>query len=483
MSKGSERRRELEKALRASRAELQAVRRELAAALARVPTTTETGPSLAAGEVAAGEAMSKRERALAIRVAELEAGHVPGAEADPAELAARTRELNGRLESLTLQLEEARGREEAASARTIHAEDVLAASGARLAELGASAARVPELEARIDELETERGTERADAATRVAALEAGLGEARSHAERADVARADAERLADAAGERAQTAEGRAATLLAELEASRAVLLHLDEVYETVRLRAEAAGRGPEPATAQPDPELVRVMEEHERSQSELRDTVARIRDREQDLSEEVAALRDRVASLPGVAQLEAAPESTLVAAPDEDAPDEGAEGSEAPGIDEEKTGVPADGAAGSIGDAPGPRYLSAEEIAGIAAAEVGSGLRTDASVLEAVAAFPSSRLGGRDQFPGVHVKAAALFSALLRRRPFEPDNERVALRATRAFFDRNGFEVVADDDDLAELTQLTLEGRLPVLKIAAAFEADTTRTPPAAAED
>jgi prophage maintenance system killer protein len=73
----------------------------------------------------------------------------------------------------------------------------------------------------------------------------------------------------------------------------------------------------------------------------------------------------------------------------------------------------------------------------------------------------------------VHVKAAALFMEMLRRSPFERGNRQVALIAAVVFLNLNGFDVVADDTDLAELTSMASGGSLSMIEVAGAFEAAT----------
>jgi prophage maintenance system killer protein len=61
----------------------------------------------------------------------------------------------------------------------------------------------------------------------------------------------------------------------------------------------------------------------------------------------------------------------------------------------------------------------------------------------------------------------------LRRCPFERGNRQIALLAAVVFLNLNGFDVVADDSDLADLTSLAGGTDLSVLEVAAAFEAAT----------
>ena len=118
-------------------------------------------------------------------------------------------------------------------------------------------------------------------------------------------------------------------------------------------------------------------------------------------------------------------------------------------------------------------YLSPRDLISIAEIEVGSGLQADPEALEVSAALPSSGQNGHELFPGCHVKAAALFLEILHRRPFEHGNRRVALVAAIVFLNLNGFDVVAGDADLADLTALASSGDLSLIEAAAAFEAAT----------
>ncbi len=121
------------------------------------------------------------------------------------------------------------------------------------------------------------------------------------------------------------------------------------------------------------------------------------------------------------------------------------------------------------------RYLSARDLISIAEHEVGVGLPLEDPTLQAVAAFPASMNGTHELFPGVQVKAAALMTELLRRRPFREGNERIALLAAIVFLNLNGLDVEASESDLAELADLAAQGSLSLTLVATAFEAITVR--------
>jgi death-on-curing protein len=124
-------------------------------------------------------------------------------------------------------------------------------------------------------------------------------------------------------------------------------------------------------------------------------------------------------------------------------------------------------------------YLSSRDVVWLAESELGTYVGTDAAALDEATGLPRELDGERDRYPGVHLKAAALFHELLRRRLFPQGNERIALLSAIVFLSMNGQDVTACDDDLVELTRLTAQGQLTLLTVAAAFEAATVRLPAA----
>ena len=120
-------------------------------------------------------------------------------------------------------------------------------------------------------------------------------------------------------------------------------------------------------------------------------------------------------------------------------------------------------------------YLSSGDLSLLAEREVGAGVGADEAALEAVAAYPGSAERGHDRFPGVQVKAAALMTELLQRRPFERGNARVALLSAIVFLNLNGLDVEASESDLAELADLAAQGTLSLVMVAAAFESISVR--------
>lgn len=106
----------------------------------------------------------------------------------------------------------------------------------------------------------------------------------------------------------------------------------------------------------------------------------------------------------------------------------------------------------------------------IARAELGADVLPDHRALAEVVAEPSRREGATDVYPGLVPKAAALLLAMLRSRPFERANARVALLTTVVFLNRNGLDLQAVDDELIAVVAVAATGELTVLETAAALE-------------
>lgn len=95
-------------------------------------------------------------------------------------------------------------------------------------------------------------------------------------------------------------------------------------------------------------------------------------------------------------------------------------------------------------------------------------------------AEPTRRDGGRDAYPGIVPKAAALLLAMLRTRPYPTANARISLLATTIFLNRNGLDLLAEDDELLALVAVATTGQLTVLETAAALERRVLRLIPPA---
>jgi prophage maintenance system killer protein len=119
--------------------------------------------------------------------------------------------------------------------------------------------------------------------------------------------------------------------------------------------------------------------------------------------------------------------------------------------------------------------VTVDDVVSIAIAELGRDATPDRALLAEVLSVPVEQRDGRDVYPGVVPKAAALMLAMLRRRPYEWANARVALLTTTVFLNRNGLDLQAADDDLVALVAVAATGELSVLQVAAGLERLTVR--------
>lgn len=69
------------------------------------------------------------------------------------------------------------------------------------------------------------------------------------------------------------------------------------------------------------------------------------------------------------------------------------------------------------------------------------GLR-DLGLLESALARPQATFGGKDLYPSIFEKAAALLHSLLKNHPFVDGNKRTALSTTGIFLKNNGYKVL-----------------------------------------
>ncbi len=244
-------------ALRSQLADTQKTNRDLTARmtelegeLERRPPATDVGYEDTAPPEDDGtlrDALS-REWQLARRVAELEASR--SMEPAPSETSEELDALRERIDTLGLQLDAARAREDELAVRAIRAERTLAETGARLAELGQRADEADGLEAALTELRDESARAAVEARGREDDLRAQLDEAlvRATGLEADLtASVEATERAvlatDDATTRAAVAEDRLRATGLELAAATDVLRHLEEVFAAVRERVDSPSEG------------------------------------------------------------------------------------------------------------------------------------------------------------------------------------------------------------------------------------------------
>jgi death on curing protein len=90
----------------------------------------------------------------------------------------------------------------------------------------------------------------------------------------------------------------------------------------------------------------------------------------------------------------------------------------------------------------------------------------DVGLLDAAAARPRSSAFGKDAYPTVELKAAALLHSIVRNHALGDGNKRLAWFVTVVFLDLNGFELMLDDNEAFDLVMKAAAGDLDVEAIA-----------------
>lgn len=94
----------------------------------------------------------------------------------------------------------------------------------------------------------------------------------------------------------------------------------------------------------------------------------------------------------------------------------------------------------------------------------------DVGLLESALMRPSSSAFGKDAYPDLWSKAAALLHSIIRNHPFMDGNKRTSVALALAFLDRNGEDVEhADPDALIDLAVGIANSGLEVPDIAVAL--------------
>ncbi|OHV41342.1 alcohol dehydrogenase [Pseudofrankia sp. EUN1h] len=90
----------------------------------------------------------------------------------------------------------------------------------------------------------------------------------------------------------------------------------------------------------------------------------------------------------------------------------------------------------------------------------------DVGLLDAGAARPRSSAFGRDAYPTITLKAAALLQSLVRNHALIDGNKRLAWLAAAVFLDLNGLVVEMTDDAAFDLVMDTAQGKADLEAIA-----------------
>jgi death-on-curing protein len=94
-----------------------------------------------------------------------------------------------------------------------------------------------------------------------------------------------------------------------------------------------------------------------------------------------------------------------------------------------------------------------------------AGLRDEAA-LDSALMRPQATFEGEDLYATPADKAAAMFHSLVVNHPFGDGNKRTAALCAELFLLVNGFELVASDDELEEITMSTARGEREAAEVA-----------------
>jgi len=126
-----------------------------------------------------------------------------------------------------------------------------------------------------------------------------------------------------------------------------------------------------------------------------------------------------------------------------------------------------------------PRFLTRDEVLEIHEAQIdrrgGTHGILDSGKLDSALGQPQSGFGGQFLHESIFEMAAAYLFHIARNHAFMDGNKRTALMCAYTFLDQNGYEIIADDDELEEMTMRTARGEADKAEIARFFEKNTQR--------
>ena len=120
-------------------------------------------------------------------------------------------------------------------------------------------------------------------------------------------------------------------------------------------------------------------------------------------------------------------------------------------------------------------HLDLDDLLHVAARTLGTVEVRDAGLLESALARPRSTAFGKDAYPSIHGKAAALLHSIARNHALVDGNKRLALAATIAFYGLNGVRLTLTNDEAYDLVIAVAAGEInDVETIATRLEGGTT---------
>ena len=121
-------------------------------------------------------------------------------------------------------------------------------------------------------------------------------------------------------------------------------------------------------------------------------------------------------------------------------------------------------------------YLTLAELLHVAERTLGPDYAVrDYGLLEAALARPQATAFGKDAYPDLNAKAAALLHSIARNHALIDGNKRLALAAVIAFYGLNGRRLTLTNDEAYDLVMSVAEGRLDTVDAIAAAPATGPR--------
>jgi death-on-curing protein len=121
-------------------------------------------------------------------------------------------------------------------------------------------------------------------------------------------------------------------------------------------------------------------------------------------------------------------------------------------------------------------YLTLPELLHVAERTLGPDYAVrDYGLLEAALARPQATAFGKDAYPDLDTKAAALLHSIARNHALVDGNKRLALAAVIAFYGLNGRRLTLTNNEAYDLVMSVAEGRLDTVDAVAAVLATEPR--------
>lgn len=105
------------------------------------------------------------------------------------------------------------------------------------------------------------------------------------------------------------------------------------------------------------------------------------------------------------------------------------------------------------------RYLSIDDLLHVAERTLPSVSVRDAGLLASAVARPAQMVFGKEAYPGLFTKAAALLHSTARNHALVDGNKRLALAGTIAFLGVNGYRLTLSNDQAYALIMAVASGR------------------------